>query len=101
MSISEISTNTTRISMNDIESFGSTTSFSERYREKYKKQEFIYNDWMKSTKYQMNVMKKEIEEQLAEIKVERKKSLELYESIKNTSGLYKIRPKKRKFSEVI
>lgn len=110
MSISEISSQTTLLSMSDLDldldSKSKVSSFSERYREKYREREYIYKDWLKSTKSEFQIVKTQIKEKLLEIERHKKESIELYNSILESHELFKksmvsIRQlKKRKFSEV-
>lgn len=112
MSISEISSQTTLLSMSDLELDSNTdfdynrSSFSEKYRKKYKESEYIYKDWLKSTKSEFRIVKTEIKEKLLEIERHKKESIELYNSILESHELFKksmgsiSQMKKRKFSEV-
>lgn len=112
MSISEISSQSTLLTMSyiDLESIGSGSftniPFSEKYKDKYNNQSYIYEDWLKYTKSSINVMKTELDLEMNECKSNQKKTLKLFDEIKERHRLFQNsmsilrNPKKRKFSEV-
>jgi hypothetical protein len=106
MSFSEISSKTTLLSMSLLGSESSNTSFTERYREKYKDRTHIYEDWLKTARSSVEYISKEIDAKLLEIQKQQKISVELYEEITESHRIFQEsmisikQPKKRKYSEV-
>jgi len=106
MSISEVSSKSTILSMSYLSETNYSGSIIERYREKYRDRRFIYEDWLKHTKTTVKEMSKEIDSKITENREHQRTTVELYESIKeshhsfqNTMS-YLRQAKKRKFSEV-
>ena len=105
MSFSEVSSQTTLLSLSLLGT-ESSISFSERYREKYKDQKYIYEDWLKQAKPVVINMVKEIDSKMIELKIQQKTSAELYESIKESHRDFQEsmsclrQPKKRKISDI-
>jgi len=112
MSISEVSSQSTLLTMSylDLDSIGSDSfinrPFSEKYKEKYKERNYIYEDWLKYTKSSITAMKREIYLEIDECKSNQKKTLKLFEEIKESHRIFQNsmsdirKPQKRKFSEV-
>ena len=110
MSISEVSSQSTLLSLSYIgvdRSNGSgSESIIERYREKYRDRRFIYEDWLKQAKTTVTEISKEIDSKLIENRAQQKTTAELYATIKESHQLFQNsmscfrQAKKRKFAEV-
>ena len=106
MSISEVSSKSTILSMSYLSETNYSGSIIERYREKYRDRRFIYEDWLKQAKTTVTEISKEIDSKLIENRAQQKTTAELYATIKESHQLFQNsmscfrQAKKRKFAEV-
>jgi len=106
MSISEVSSKTTLLSMGYLSEKNYSGSVIERYREKYRDRRFIYEDWLKQAKTAVTEISNEIDSKIIENREQQKTTTELYATIKESHQLFQNsmsclrQAKKRKFAEV-